>query len=88
MNQSLSNPPSSEQVFSASFSPVSPLRFLFASRSSFNTYQVNVTVERAIRAIFAIGRSILYHAKLDKCVLAEVAMTSVYVNNRLPSPNI
>ena len=52
------------------------------------TYQFNVTAERAIRTIFTIGRSILHHAKLHKCVLAEVAMTAVYVNNRLPSPNI
>ena len=52
------------------------------------TYQVNVTAERAIRTIFTIGRSILHHAKLHKCVLAEVAMTAVYVNNRLPPPNV
>uniref|UniRef100_A0AAV1T5G1 Integrase catalytic domain-containing protein n=1 Tax=Peronospora matthiolae TaxID=2874970 RepID=A0AAV1T5G1_9STRA len=49
-------------------------------------HQANGTAERAIRTIVTIGRSMLHHAKLDKCFWAEAAMTAVYVKNRLPSP--
>ena len=35
-----------------------------------------------------IGRSLLHHAKLDKCFWAEAAMSAIYVKNRLPSPKI
>ncbi|KAG2812274.1 hypothetical protein PC113_g23578 [Phytophthora cactorum] len=52
------------------------------------THQTNGTAERAIRTIVTIGRSMLHHAKLDKCVWAEAAMTAIYVKNRLPSPKI
>ena len=51
-------------------------------------HQTNGTAERAIRTIVTIGRSMLHHAKLDKCFWAEAAMTSIYVKNRLPSPKI
>uniref|UniRef100_A0AAV1V4E9 Integrase catalytic domain-containing protein n=1 Tax=Peronospora matthiolae TaxID=2874970 RepID=A0AAV1V4E9_9STRA len=51
-------------------------------------HQANGTAERAIRTIVTIGRSMLHHAKLDKYFWAEVAMTAVYVKNRLPSPKI
>ena len=51
-------------------------------------HQTNGTVERAIRTIVTIGRSLLHHAKLDKCFWAEAAMTAIYVKNRLPSPKI
>uniref|UniRef100_A0AAV1U369 Integrase catalytic domain-containing protein n=1 Tax=Peronospora matthiolae TaxID=2874970 RepID=A0AAV1U369_9STRA len=51
-------------------------------------HQANGTAERAIRTIVTIGRSMLHHAKLDKCFWAEAAMTAVYVKNRLPSPKI
>ncbi|KAG3127018.1 hypothetical protein PI124_g22122 [Phytophthora idaei] len=30
----------------------------------------------------------LHHAKLDKCVWAEAALTAIYMKNRLPSPKI
>ncbi|KAG2802010.1 hypothetical protein PC116_g10556 [Phytophthora cactorum] len=30
----------------------------------------------------------LHHAKLDKCVWAETALTAIYMKNRLPSPKI
>uniref|UniRef100_H3H9I1 Integrase catalytic domain-containing protein n=1 Tax=Phytophthora ramorum TaxID=164328 RepID=H3H9I1_PHYRM len=49
-------------------------------------HQTNGTAERAIRTIVTIGRSMLHHAKLDKCFWAEAAMTAIYVKNRLPSP--
>uniref|UniRef100_A0AAV1UX06 Integrase catalytic domain-containing protein n=1 Tax=Peronospora matthiolae TaxID=2874970 RepID=A0AAV1UX06_9STRA len=49
-------------------------------------HQTNGTAERAIRTILTIGRTMLHHAKLDKCSWAEAAMTSIYVKNRLPSP--
>uniref|UniRef100_A0AAV1UJX4 Integrase catalytic domain-containing protein n=1 Tax=Peronospora matthiolae TaxID=2874970 RepID=A0AAV1UJX4_9STRA len=49
-------------------------------------HQANGTAERAIRTIVTIGRSMLHHAKLDKCFWAEAAMTAIYVKNRLPSP--
>ena len=51
-------------------------------------HQTNETAERAIRTIVTIGRSMLHHAKLDKCFWAEAAMTAIYVKNRLPSPKI
>ncbi|KAG3002461.1 hypothetical protein PC120_g19715 [Phytophthora cactorum] len=51
-------------------------------------HQTNGTAERAIRTIVTIGRSMLHHAKLDKCFWAETAMTAIYVKNRLPSPKI
>ncbi|KAG2758456.1 hypothetical protein Pcac1_g29407 [Phytophthora cactorum] len=34
------------------------------------------------------GRSMLHHAKLDKCFWAEAAILAIYVKNRLPSPKI
>ncbi|KAG2767494.1 hypothetical protein Pcac1_g21027 [Phytophthora cactorum] len=43
-------------------------------------HQTNGTAERAIRTIVTIGRSMLHHAKLDKCFWAEAAMTTIYVN--------
>ena len=42
----------------------------------------------AIRTIVTIGRSMLHHAKMDKCFWAEADMKAVYVKNRLPSPKI
>uniref|UniRef100_A0AAV1TQH9 Integrase catalytic domain-containing protein n=1 Tax=Peronospora matthiolae TaxID=2874970 RepID=A0AAV1TQH9_9STRA len=51
-------------------------------------HQTNRTAERAIRTIVTIGRSMLHHAKLDKCFWAEAAMTAIYVKNRLPSPKV
>ena len=51
-------------------------------------HQANGTAERAIRTIVTIGRSLLHHAKLDKCFWAEAAMTAIYIKNRLPSPKI
>uniref|UniRef100_A0AAV1VN52 Integrase catalytic domain-containing protein n=1 Tax=Peronospora matthiolae TaxID=2874970 RepID=A0AAV1VN52_9STRA len=51
-------------------------------------HQTNCTVERAIRTIVTIGRSMLHHAKLEKCFWSEAAMTAIYVKNRLPSPNV
>ncbi|KAG4224223.1 hypothetical protein PC116_g27319 [Phytophthora cactorum] len=51
-------------------------------------HQTNGTAERAIRTVVTIGRSMLHHAKLDKCFWAEAAMTAIYVKNRLPSPKI
>ncbi|KAG3045761.1 hypothetical protein PI125_g27063 [Phytophthora idaei] len=30
----------------------------------------------------------LHHAKLNKCFWAEVAMTAIYVKNRLSAPKI
>ena len=51
-------------------------------------HQTNGTAERAIRTIVTIGRSMLHHAKLDKCFWGEAAMTAIYVKNRLPSPKI
>ena len=51
-------------------------------------HQTNGTAERAIRTIVTIGRSLLHHAKLDKCFWAEAAMTAIYIKNRLPSPKI
>ncbi|KAG4039410.1 hypothetical protein PC123_g25040 [Phytophthora cactorum] len=51
-------------------------------------HQINGTAERAIRTIVTIGRSMLRHAKLDKCFWDEAAMTAIYVKNRLPSPKI
>ncbi|KAG2762456.1 hypothetical protein Pcac1_g25780 [Phytophthora cactorum] len=44
-------------------------------------HQTNGTAERAIRTIVTIGRSMLHHAKLDKCFWAEAAMTAIYVKN-------
>uniref|UniRef100_H3HA46 Integrase catalytic domain-containing protein n=1 Tax=Phytophthora ramorum TaxID=164328 RepID=H3HA46_PHYRM len=41
-------------------------------------HQTNGTAERAIRTIVTIGRSMLHHAKLDKCFWAEAAMTAIY----------
>ena len=49
-------------------------------------HQTNGTAERAIRTVVTIGRSMLHHAKLDKCFWAEAAATAIYVKNRLPSP--
>ncbi|KAG3153881.1 hypothetical protein C6341_g15834 [Phytophthora cactorum] len=51
-------------------------------------HQTNGTAERAIRTIVTIGRSMLHHAKLDKCFWGEAAMGAIYVKNRLPSPKI
>uniref|UniRef100_H3H942 Integrase catalytic domain-containing protein n=1 Tax=Phytophthora ramorum TaxID=164328 RepID=H3H942_PHYRM len=51
-------------------------------------HQTNGMAERAIRTIVTIGRSMLHHAKLDKCFWAEAAMTAIYVKNRLPSPKV
>uniref|UniRef100_A0AAV1VCE7 Integrase catalytic domain-containing protein n=1 Tax=Peronospora matthiolae TaxID=2874970 RepID=A0AAV1VCE7_9STRA len=51
-------------------------------------HQTNGTADRAIRTIVTIGRSMLHHAKLDKCFWAEAAMTAIYVKNRLPSPKV
>ncbi|KAG3176917.1 hypothetical protein PC128_g17075 [Phytophthora cactorum] len=51
-------------------------------------HQANDTAERAIRTIVTIGRSMLHHAKLDKCFWGEAAMSAIYVKNRLPSPKI
>uniref|UniRef100_A0AAV1UAN4 Integrase catalytic domain-containing protein n=1 Tax=Peronospora matthiolae TaxID=2874970 RepID=A0AAV1UAN4_9STRA len=47
-------------------------------------HQTNGTAERAIRTIVTIGRSLLHHAKLEKCFWAEAAMTAIYIKNRLP----
>jgi hypothetical protein len=33
-----------------------------------------------------MGRSMLYHARLDKSFWAEAAMTAIFIKNRLPSP--
>uniref|UniRef100_A0AAV1TI22 Integrase catalytic domain-containing protein n=1 Tax=Peronospora matthiolae TaxID=2874970 RepID=A0AAV1TI22_9STRA len=52
------------------------------------TLQTDGTSERAIRTIVTIGRSMLHHAKLNKCFWAEAAMTVIYVKNRLPSPRV
>ena len=41
-----------------------------------------------VRTIVTIGRSMLHHAKLDKCFWAEAAMTDIYIKNRLPSPKV
>ena len=49
-------------------------------------HQTNGTVERAIRSIVTIGRSMLHYACLDKSFWAEAAMTAIYIKNRLPSP--
>uniref|UniRef100_A0AAV1VBT5 Integrase catalytic domain-containing protein n=1 Tax=Peronospora matthiolae TaxID=2874970 RepID=A0AAV1VBT5_9STRA len=51
-------------------------------------HQTNGKAERAIRTIVTIGRSMLHHAKLDKCFWAEAAMTAIYIKNRLPSPKV
>ncbi|KAL8001625.1 putative integrase, catalytic core, ribonuclease H-like superfamily [Plasmopara halstedii] len=51
-------------------------------------HQTNGTAERAIRTIVTIGRSMLHHAKLDKCFWGEAAMTAIYIKNRLPSPRM
>lgn len=51
-------------------------------------HQTNGTAERAIRTIVTIGRSMIHHAKLDKCFWAEAEMTAIYIKNRLPSPKI
>ena len=51
-------------------------------------HQTNGTAERSIRTVIRIGRSMLHHAKLDKCFWAEAAMTAIYVKNRLPSPKV
>ncbi|KAG2870231.1 hypothetical protein PC114_g27479 [Phytophthora cactorum] len=51
-------------------------------------HQTNGTAERAIRTIVTIGRSMLHHAKLDKCFWAEAAMTAIYVKNRLPPSRV
>ena len=51
-------------------------------------HETNGTAERAIRTIVTIGRSMLHHAKMDKCFWAEAAMTGNYVKNRLLSPKI
>uniref|UniRef100_H3GST5 Integrase catalytic domain-containing protein n=1 Tax=Phytophthora ramorum TaxID=164328 RepID=H3GST5_PHYRM len=51
-------------------------------------HQTNGTAERAIQTTVTIGRSMLHHAKLDKCFWAEAAMTAIYVKNRLPSPKV
>ncbi|CAI5738491.1 unnamed protein product [Hyaloperonospora brassicae] len=48
-------------------------------------HQTNGTAERAIRSIVTIDRSLLHHAKLDKCFWAEAAMTAIYIKNRLAS---
>ena len=48
-------------------------------------YQTNGTAERAIRTIVTIVRSMLHHAKLDKCFWGEAAMMAIYIKNRLPS---
>ena len=48
----------------------------------------NGTAERAIRTIVTIGRSLLRHARLDKCFWAEAAIAAIYIKNRLPSPKI
>ncbi|KAG3239233.1 hypothetical protein PI124_g15825 [Phytophthora idaei] len=50
--------------------------------------QTNGTAERAIGTIATIGRSMLHHAKLDKCFWGEATMSAIYVKNRLPSPKI
>ena len=49
-------------------------------------HQTNGTAERAIRTIVIIGRTMLYHAKLDKRFQGEAAMTTSYVKNHLPLP--
>uniref|UniRef100_A0AAV1VBJ8 Integrase catalytic domain-containing protein n=1 Tax=Peronospora matthiolae TaxID=2874970 RepID=A0AAV1VBJ8_9STRA len=51
-------------------------------------HQTNGTAERAIRTIVTIGRSLLHHAKLEKCFWADAAMTAIYIKNRLPSSKI
>ena len=51
-------------------------------------HQTNGTAERAIRTIVTIGRSLLHHARLEKCFWAEASMTAIYIKNRLPSPKI
>ena len=48
-------------------------------------HRTNGTAERAIRTIVTIGRSLLHHAKLDKCFRAEAAKTAIYIKNRHPS---
>ena len=40
-------------------------------------HQTNGTAERAIRTIVTIVRSMLHHAKLDKCFWGEAAMTAI-----------
>uniref|UniRef100_A0AAV1UJD7 Integrase catalytic domain-containing protein n=1 Tax=Peronospora matthiolae TaxID=2874970 RepID=A0AAV1UJD7_9STRA len=51
-------------------------------------HQTNGTAERAIWTIVTTGRSLLHHAKLEKCFWAEEAMTAIYIKNRLHSPKI
>ena len=51
-------------------------------------HQTNGTAERAIRTIVTIGRSMLHHAKLNKCILGEASMAAIYIKNHLPSPKI
>ena len=51
-------------------------------------HQTNGTAERAIRTIVTIGRSMLHHARLEKCFWGEAAMAAIYIKNRLPSPKI
>uniref|UniRef100_A0AAV1TG24 Integrase catalytic domain-containing protein n=1 Tax=Peronospora matthiolae TaxID=2874970 RepID=A0AAV1TG24_9STRA len=51
-------------------------------------HQTIGTAERAIRTIVTIGRSLLHHAKLEKCFWAKAEMTAIYIKNRLPSPKI
>lgn len=62
-----------------------------SSKQHFHTHinQTNGTAEQVIRTIVTIGRSMLHHAKLDKCFWAEAAMMIICVKKRrLPSPNI
>uniref|UniRef100_A0AAV1TV48 Integrase catalytic domain-containing protein n=1 Tax=Peronospora matthiolae TaxID=2874970 RepID=A0AAV1TV48_9STRA len=51
-------------------------------------HQTNGTAERAIRTIVTIGRSLLHHAKPEKCFWGEASMAAIYIKNRLPSPKI
>ncbi|CEG49316.1 FOG: Transposon-encoded proteins with TYA, reverse transcriptase, integrase domains in various combinations [Plasmopara halstedii] len=51
-------------------------------------HQTNGTAERAIRTIVTIGRSMLHHAKLNKCFWGEAAMVAIYIKNRLQSPKV
>ena len=51
-------------------------------------HQTNGTAEHPIRTIVTIGRSMLHHAKLNKCFWGKAAITAIYVKNRLPSPKL
>ena len=51
-------------------------------------HKTNGKAEQAIQTIVTIERSMLHHAKMDKCFRAEAAMTAIYNKSRLPLPKI